>query len=116
MILHTRRWGPEKPESVVCVHGVTQHGGIFDELGQRLAARGHSVARRRPARSRRLRRLPPWNTDTHVADLVETLDALGVERVDLGRPQLRRPPGAPRRPPRARARARPGPARSRRSK
>ena len=43
MILHTRRWGPERPDSVVCVHGIAQHGGVFADLGERLATLGHSV-------------------------------------------------------------------------
>lgn len=81
MILHTRRWGPERPESVVCVHGITQHGGIFAGLGERLAARGHPVVAVDLRGHGESGRLPPWNAETHVADLLETLDALGLERV-----------------------------------
>ena len=80
MILHTRRWGPECPDSVVCVHGIAQHGGIFAELGERLATRGHSVIAVDLRGHGNSERLPPWDVETHVADLFETLEAHGVER------------------------------------
>jgi lipase len=80
MILHTRRWGPEKPESVVCVHGVAQHGGIFEELGKRLAEQDHSVVAVDLRGHGDSGREPPWNTETHVKDLLGTLDLLGIER------------------------------------
>lgn len=80
MILRTRRWGPERPESVVCVHGLAQHGGVFAELGERLAALGHSVIAVDLRGHGDSERLPPWNVETHVSDLFETLDGLGVER------------------------------------
>ena len=38
MVLASRSWGPTGAHSVVCVHGVAQHGGIFEDLGRRLAA------------------------------------------------------------------------------
>lgn len=81
MILNTRRWGPQGSEAVVCVHGVAQHGGIFGDLGERLAAAGHSVVAVDLRGHGDSGREPPWNTETHVADLLETLDSLGIERV-----------------------------------
>lgn len=80
MILHTRRWGPERRDSVVCVHGIAQHGGIFAGLGERLAGLGHSVLAVDLRGHGASERLPPWNVDAHVADLFETLAAHGVER------------------------------------
>jgi lipase len=80
VILHTRRWGPERPDSVLCVHGIAQHGGIFADLGERLAGLGHSVIAVDLRGHGDSERLPPWDVGTHVADLFETLDALGVER------------------------------------
>jgi lipase len=79
MVLKTRRWGPEGPDSVVCIHGVTQHGGVFDALGRRLAGFGHSVVAVDLRGHGDSGREPPWNTDTHVDDLLETADALGIE-------------------------------------
>jgi len=81
VLLATRRWGPPGGDCVACVHGLAQHGGIFAELGERLAARGHSVLAVDLRGHGDSGREPPWNTDAHVADLFETLDALGVERV-----------------------------------
>lgn len=81
MILHTRRWGPETTDRVVCVHGVAQHGGIFESLATRLAEQGHSVVAVDLRGHGESGREPPWNTEAHVGDLVETLDSLGIERV-----------------------------------
>lgn len=79
MVLKTQRWGSAAPESVVCVHGVGQHGGVFEDLGKRLAAEGHSVVAVDLRGHGASERLPPWNTETHVEDLLETLDSLGIE-------------------------------------
>ncbi len=81
MVLKTRRWGPEGADCVVCIHGVMQHGAIFEELGERLAARGRSVLAVDLRGHGDSGREPPWNTDTHVADLLETVAAAGAERV-----------------------------------
>jgi lipase len=80
MQLHTRTWGPERPSRVVCIHGLTQHGGIFDDLGQRLAARGHGTMAVDLRGHGASGPEPPWNVDTHADDLIETLEAAGVER------------------------------------
>jgi lipase len=81
LVLNTRRWGDPALESVVCVHGVAQHGGVFAEVGERMAAAGHSVVAVDLRGHGDSGRLPPWHTAAHVADLLETLDALGVESV-----------------------------------
>jgi len=80
VILHTRSWGPKQASSVVCVHGVGQHGGIFEELAERLVAQGRSVVAVDLRGHGDSGREPPWNTDTHLEDLLETLDAQGIER------------------------------------
>ena len=81
MVLKTRRWGDPHPHSVVCIHGVAQHGGVFEGLGQRLAECGHSVVAVDLRGHGDSGREPPWNVDTHVGDLLETLHAEGIERV-----------------------------------
>lgn len=81
MLLHTHRWGAAGPERVVCLHGVAQHGGIFDEMGRRLSALGHTVLAVDLRGHGKSDREPPWSTDAHVADVLETLEAEGVERV-----------------------------------
>lgn len=80
MVLRTRSWGGDGPDRVVCVHGVTQHGGIFEELAGRLAECGHSVLAVDLRGHGDSGREPPWNAETHVADLLETVAAAGIER------------------------------------
>jgi lipase len=81
MLLNTHHWGAAGPERVVCLHGVAQHGGIFEELGKRLAALGHSVLAVDLRGHGESGHEPPWSTGTHVEDVLETLEAQGVERV-----------------------------------
>jgi len=81
MLLKTRRWGEPNAQAVVCVHGVAQHGGVFEQLGERLAASGHSVLAVDLRGHGESGREPPWSVSTHVADLLETLGQEGVERV-----------------------------------
>jgi lipase len=80
MVLKTRRWGPEGPRAVVCVHGLAQHGGVFEDLGRRLAEAGRSVLAVDLRGHGESGRVPPWGIATHVDDLLETLDSAGVER------------------------------------
>jgi lipase len=81
MVLKTRRWGRPEKSCVACVHGVAQHGGIFAGLGERLAQRGLAVVAVDLRGHGESGREPPWDTETHVDDLFETLEAEGVERV-----------------------------------
>lgn len=80
MVLKTRQWGVRDLESVVCIHGVVQHGGIFEDLGRRLAAAGRFVVAVDLRGHGESDRRPPWNTDTLVQDVLDTLDGLGIER------------------------------------
>lgn len=83
MILNTHRWGDENPRSVVCMHGIAQHGGIYEDLGKHLAALGYSVLAVDLRGHGDSGREPPWNTDTHVEDVLQTLDEQGIERFAL---------------------------------
>jgi lipase len=83
MRLHTRHWGPAGGEPVVCVHGLTHHGGIFEALGKRLAEDDHLVTSVELRGHGASGREPPWNIETHVGDLLETLDAEEIERPAL---------------------------------
>jgi lipase len=80
MVLETRKWGSPGDECVVCIHGVAQHGGVFAGMAEGLAARGHSVVSVDLRGHGDSGRKPPWNLATHVRDLLETLDAEGIER------------------------------------
>lgn len=80
MRLKARWWGPPGADAVVCLHGIAHHGGVFQGLGERLAARGRSVLAVDLRGHGDSGREPPWNTRTHVADVLETVDAEGIER------------------------------------
>jgi len=77
MQLSIVEWGDPEGAPVICLHGVTGHGRRFRRLAEeRLPAhrvigvdyRGHG----------RSGWEPPWSVEQHVADLVETSDALGI--------------------------------------
>jgi lipase len=79
MRLHAQEWGDPAGRPVVCLHGVLGHTGRFRKLAQeRLAAcrvvaldlRGHGHSGWEP----------PWDLDTQVDDLRETVSALGIDR------------------------------------
>jgi lipase len=75
--LHAHSYGDPAAPPVVCVHGVTGHGERFRRLAEeRLPARHVlSVDLRGHGRSGHE---PPWNLETHVADLLETADSHGA--------------------------------------
>ncbi|MEX1357306.1 MAG: alpha/beta hydrolase [Gaiellaceae bacterium] len=72
--------GDPADATVVCLHGVNAHGLRFRRLAERLPGRrvvaldlrghGHSGWE------------PPWDLATHVDDVLETADSLGVDRAD----------------------------------
>jgi lipase len=82
MRLHVHDWGPPDAPPLLCLHGVTSWGGRFRRLAQeRLGSfrvfapdlRGHGVSHWEP----------PWSLDAHTDDVVDTLDALQLDRVDV---------------------------------
>ncbi|MGZ4379841.1 MAG: alpha/beta fold hydrolase [Gaiellaceae bacterium] len=80
MILHAYEWGDTEAPPVVCLHGVTGHAGRYRPLAERrLGARFRviSVDLRGHGQSSWD---PPWSIAAHVADLIETTDALGAGR------------------------------------
>jgi lipase len=80
--LYVHEWGDPAAPPLVCLHGVTGHGERFRRLAEerwgdegRVLAfdlRGHG----------RSGWDPPWTYSTHVADLAETTEALGLEEAD----------------------------------
>jgi len=83
MLLNLRRWGPERAESVVCIHGIAQHGGVFEVLGRRLAPGGTSVVAVDLRGHGDSGHEPPWNVASHAGDVVETLREEGIRPVAL---------------------------------
>lgn len=82
MILHTTAYGPSTGDPILAIHGLGAYGRRFRRLAEeglpsrRVLAvdlRGHGGSGWDP----------PWHIERHVADLVETLDALGVVRSDV---------------------------------
>src|ERR671922_520875 len=79
MLLHLHEWGDRSAPPLVCLHGVTGHGRRFRRLAEeRLARRfrilapdlrGHGFSEWEP----------PWTIATHLADVLETVTAAGVE-------------------------------------
>ena len=78
MQLSVTEWGDPAGAPVVCLHGVTGHGRRFRRLAEeRLPSyrvlgvdyRGHGSSTWEP----------PWSVEQHVADLVDTADALGIQ-------------------------------------
>ena len=81
MRLHALEWGDARAPAVMCMHGVSSHAARFRRLAERLTPRFRvvSVDLRGHGESEWE---PPWDLDTHVADLLETADALGIEVAD----------------------------------
>jgi lipase len=82
MHLHTYAWGDPEAPPVVCLHGVTGHGERFRRLAEERWAKRLRVVAPDLRGHGRSGVEPPWTFATHVADLVETIDALDLERPD----------------------------------
>ena len=82
MQLQLHEWGDPGAPPVVCVHGVNAHGRRFRKLAEeRLADRFHVLAPDLRGHGSSDWE-PPWTIDTHVHDLLETLDDAGVRSAD----------------------------------
>jgi len=68
--LARHEWGDEGAPALVCLHGVTNHGGHFAKLAEKLAVRFHVVAFDLRGHGRSSWE-PPWNLEQHVADVLE---------------------------------------------
>jgi lipase len=80
MELHLHEWGDPSAPTIVCLHGVNAHGRRYRKLAEERLAhrfrvlapdlRGHGYSDWDP----------PWTIATHAHDVLETLDAAGVQR------------------------------------
>ncbi len=82
MRLHVHEWGDPDSPPLICVHGVTGHGERFKRLAEERWSAHHHVLAPDLRGHGRSGYDPPWTFPTHVADLIETLDALGIEAAD----------------------------------
>jgi lipase len=81
MLLHLHQWGDPEAPPVVCLHGVTGHGERFRRLAEERWTSAHVIAPDLRGHGRSDCD-PPWTIPTHLADLVETTAALGIEQAD----------------------------------
>jgi lipase len=82
MVLFTHEWGNPAAQPLICLHGVTGHGERFKRLAEeRWGEQFHVIAPDLRGHGRSGYE-PPWTFPTHVADLIETLDALGIDKAD----------------------------------
>ncbi|MDX6442190.1 MAG: lipase [Gaiellaceae bacterium] len=82
MVLFTHEWGNPAAQPLICLHGVTGHGERFKRLAEeRWGGQFHVIAPDLRGHGRSGYE-PPWTFPTHVADLIETLDALGIDKAD----------------------------------
>jgi len=80
MRLHVHDWGDPEAPPLVCVHGVTGHARRFERLARERWTRHFHVVAPDLRGHGRSGVDPPWDFATHVADLVETTGALGIDR------------------------------------
>jgi lipase len=80
--LHVHEWGAPGAPPLLCIHGVTGHGERFKRLAERRWASRFRVVAPDLRGHGRSDWDAPWTFATHVADLIETLDGLGIERAD----------------------------------
>jgi lipase len=79
MRLHVHEWGDAGAPVLVCLHGVSAHGRRFRRLAEeRLANRFRVLAPDLRGHGRSGYE-PPWNIVTHLRDVLETVEAEGVE-------------------------------------
>jgi pimeloyl-ACP methyl ester carboxylesterase len=80
MLLNRFEWGEPSAPPLICIHGVGSHGRSWSRIAQerwsehfRVIAfdlRGHGDSGWEP----------PWTNATYAADLIESIDALGIEQ------------------------------------
>jgi lipase len=80
MRLHVHEWGDPDAPPLVCLHGVTGHGARFKHLAEERWADAFRVLAPDLRGHGRSTYEPPWSFETHAADLVETVDELGIEQ------------------------------------
>ena len=72
MQLHVHEWGDGDAPLLVCLHGVTSHGGRFRRLAEVLSGRYRVLALDLRGHGRSEYE-PPWSIKTHLDDVLETI-------------------------------------------
>jgi lipase len=81
-LLNVHRTGPFNGKPLFAIHGITAHGRRFDRMCAEYLDDRYVIAADLRGHGDSLCDAP-WNLETHVADLVDTLDDLGWDRVDV---------------------------------
>jgi lipase len=82
MILESYEWGDPEAPPLVCIHGVGSHAGSWRDVAQRRWSQYFRVIAFDLRGHQRSGWEPPWTNATYVDDLLETVDALGIEQPD----------------------------------
>ena len=80
MRLHVHEWGDADAPALVCLHGVSAHGRRFRRLAEERLSRHFRVLAPDLRGHGRSEWEPPWNIARHLADVLETIDGMGVEQ------------------------------------
>jgi lipase len=80
MRLHVHEWGDADAPALVCLHGVTAHGRRFRRLAEERLAKRFWVLAPDLRGHGRSGYEPPWNIATHLDDVLETVDGMGLEQ------------------------------------
>jgi lipase len=81
-LLNVHRTGPLTGQPLLAIHGITAHGRRFDRMCAEYLDDRYVVSPDLRGHGESLCDAP-WNLETHVADLIETLDELGWVSVDV---------------------------------
>jgi lipase len=80
MLLNLHEWGEPEAPALVCLHGISAHGRRYRRLAEERLARHFRVLAPDLRGHGDSDWEPPWNIATHVADVIETVEAAGVGR------------------------------------
>jgi pimeloyl-ACP methyl ester carboxylesterase len=80
VILKTHSWGMTGAQPIVCVHGLNQHGGVFKDLAGTFDPSAHRVLAVDIRGHGSSAHEGPWDLDTHVQDLRDTIEEAGISR------------------------------------
>ena len=81
-VLHVEHWGHGAGSPLVAIHGVTGHARRWERLATEAWPHRHTMAVDLRGHGRSTW-LPPWSTGQMVADVLDTMDALGLEDVAI---------------------------------
>jgi pimeloyl-ACP methyl ester carboxylesterase len=80
MLLKSYEWGDSTAPPLVCIHGVGSHAGSWRHVAERRWSRHFRVIAFDLRGHQSSGWEPPWTNATYVADLIESVDALGLEK------------------------------------